>query len=334
MGATRVFFGNNDQSLLHHWGIVHVLHTRYFENHLCGNGKVLRVWRPQRHISTQTSPESYRPMPRVYFMCNQLLTVIIIRSIPCEFFFPFIGRQPTKRPANNFMVCSCAMSSNYAWLVWLQIIFCSCENETTLFSFLRSLLRENGSFPNIFIVIYQKTNSVTLWYNYYGTPRLSQNIVICQCLATGSPSSKYEYRRASALLRNILACEQALCLGKNSKEREGKGGKGGLRGLSAFPSPHPAQLKACSQASNIQNIRICMGKKPIVSVTYENERISIKYTLPYLKCVLRLSCVVYGPIYGRFMAVLWVLCKRFSLCIKKTVYIKPIKRPVDHTGET
>ena len=44
-----------------------------------------------------------------------------------------------------------------------------------------------------------------------------------------------------------------------------------------------------------------MGKKPIVSVTYENERISIKNSLPYLKCVLRLSCVVHGPIYGRFM---------------------------------
>ena len=43
------------------------------------------------------------------------------------------------------------------------------------------------------------------------------------------------------------------------------------------------------------------GKKPIVSVTYENERISIKNSLPYLKCVLRLSCVVHGPIYGRFM---------------------------------
>ena len=70
---------------------------------------------------------------------------------------------------------------------------------------------------------------------------------------TGSPSSKYEHRRASALLRNI------------------------------------------------QNIRICMGKKPIVSVAYENERISIKNSLPYLKCVLRLSCVVDGPIYGRFM---------------------------------
>ena len=44
-----------------------------------------------------------------------------------------------------------------------------------------------------------------------------------------------------------------------------------------------------------------MGKKPIVSVTYENESISIKNSLPYLKCLLRLSCVVHGPIYGRFM---------------------------------
>ena len=41
-----------------------------------------------------------------------------------------------------------------------------------------------------------------------------------------------------------------------------------------------------------------MGKKPIVSVTYENERISIKDSLPYLKSVLRLSCLVHGPIYG------------------------------------
>ena len=42
---------------------------------------------------------------------------------------------------------------------------------------------------------------------------------------------------------------------------------------------------------------------PIVSVTYENERISIKNNLPYLKCVLRLSCVVHRrddlwPFYG------------------------------------
>ena len=44
-----------------------------------------------------------------------------------------------------------------------------------------------------------------------------------------------------------------------------------------------------------------MGKKPIVSVTQENESISIKDSLPYLKCVSRLSCVVHGPIYGRFI---------------------------------
>ena len=44
-----------------------------------------------------------------------------------------------------------------------------------------------------------------------------------------------------------------------------------------------------------------MGKKPTVSVTYENEKNSIKNSLPYLKCVLRLFCVVHGPNYGRFM---------------------------------
>ena len=83
--------------------------------------------------------------------------------------------------------------------------------------------------------------------NTYG----KNNFFITQ--TTGCPSSKYEHRETSALLRNI------------------------------------------------RNVRICMGKKPIVSVTYENERISIKNSLPYLKCVLRLSCVVHGPIYGRFM---------------------------------
>ena len=40
---------------------------------------------------------------------------------------------------------------NVAQLCWLQILHCSCANESTLFSFLRSLLRENGSFAKIFI---------------------------------------------------------------------------------------------------------------------------------------------------------------------------------------
>ena len=45
-----------------------------------------------------------------------------------------------------------------------------------------------------------------------------------------------------------------------------------------------------------------MGKQPIVSVTYENETISIKKQLTLLKNV----CYVY-PVWstGRFIAVLW-----------------------------
>ena len=84
---------------------------------------------------------------RVYWQWKRL----IIRS---KFFFLFIGREPTKWPANNclqIMVYLCAMPSN---CVWLQIIFCAFVQETVLFSFLRSLLRENCRslcFPTIFI---------------------------------------------------------------------------------------------------------------------------------------------------------------------------------------
>ena len=57
-----------------------------------------------------------------------------------------------------------------------------------------------------------------------------------------------------------------------------------------------------SHNGTCRNIRICIGKRHIVSVTYKNERISIKKNgSPYVKCVLRLSCVVHGSIYGRFM---------------------------------
>ena len=88
------------------------------------------------------------------------VTRIIIQS---KFFFLFIGREPTMWPANNclqILVCSCAMLSN---CVWLQIIFCSYVKETVLFSFLRSLLHENGRslrFPRIFI------KKQTWWSNY------------------------------------------------------------------------------------------------------------------------------------------------------------------------
>ena len=87
----------------------------------------------------------------ISLIMKMMITTIIIR---CKCFFLCIGRQPATWPANNclqIMVCSCAMSFN---CFWLQILFCSCVNETTLFSFLRSLLRENGRslrFPKIFL---------------------------------------------------------------------------------------------------------------------------------------------------------------------------------------
>ena len=85
------------------------------------------------------------------------------------------------------MVCSCAMPSNY---VWLQIIFSSCVRETVLYSFLRSLLPENGRshrFPRIFIkknklgdrMIKQSLNSVIAKYHDLSVSRRS---IICLSL--------------------------------------------------------------------------------------------------------------------------------------------------------
>ena len=72
------------------------------------------------------------------------------------------------------MVCSCTMSSD---CVWLQVTFCSCVNETTLFSFLQLLLHENGRslhFMKIFVKIQLGDQMVV---NDYWT-WLSQSIVI------------------------------------------------------------------------------------------------------------------------------------------------------------
>ena len=59
-----------------------------------------------------------------------------------------------------------------------------------------------------------------------------------------------------------------------------------------------------------------MGKKPIVSVTYENERISTKKQLTLLEMCVTSRSPVWST--GRFMAVLWVK----PLYREKTVYIK------------
>ena len=101
----------------------------------------------------------------------------------------------------------------------------------------------------------------------YNVGCLSVKIVQLAFHTTGSPSSKCEHRRASALLRNI------------------------------------------------QNIRICMGKNPIVSVTYENERISIKKQRTLLKmCVTSLLCgpgVDLWPFYG-FLCLCYIERKPFT----------------------
>ena len=60
-----------------------------------------------------------------------------------------------------------------------------------------------------------------------------------------------------------------------------------VNAITGSPSSKYKHRRALALLRNIQNIRLCMGKKPIISVTYENERISIKNSLPYLKCVLR-----------------------------------------------
>ena len=94
-----------------------------------------------------------------YFPQPHPITVIIIRY---KCFFLFIGREPNTWPTNNLlqiMVCSCAMSFNS---FWQQILFCSCVNESTLFSFLRSLLRENGR-SLCFLKIFLKKQ--TRWSN-------------------------------------------------------------------------------------------------------------------------------------------------------------------------
>ena len=71
------------------------------------------------------------------------------------------------------------------------------------------------------------------------------------------------------------------------------------------PSSKYEHQRTSALLRNIRNIRIYMWKKPIVSVTYENERISIKKkkkTLTLLKmCVTSLRCSPRAdlwPFYG------------------------------------
>ena len=51
-----------------------------------------------------------------------------------------------------------------------------------------------------------------------------------------------------------------------------------ISSTTGHPSSKNEHRRASALLRNIQNIWICMGKKTIVSVTYKNERISIKKT--------------------------------------------------------
>ena len=44
-----------------------------------------------------------------------------------------------------------------------------------------------------------------------------------------------------------------------------------------------------------------MGKNLSFPQPTKMKGFQLKNSLPYLQCVLRLSCVVHGPIYGRFI---------------------------------
>ena len=89
------------------------------------------------------------------------------------------------------MVCSCAISS-YC-VNWLQITFCSCVNETVLFSFLQSLLRENGRslrLPKIFI------KKQTRWSNgkktfELGYRKISRFVSVSQINYLHQPSASH-----------------------------------------------------------------------------------------------------------------------------------------------
>ena len=152
--------------------------------------------------------------------CNTVSQIIVMQIkiiiIRCKCFFLFIGQKPTTWPANNclqIMVCSCAMSFN---CFWLQILFCSCVNETTLFSVLRSLLHENGRslrFPKIFLgdrMIKQLLNSVIAKYRDFSVSRRS---IICFSLRLrqiidllATDKSRYFAQPRPIIIANCCCC--------------------------------------------------------------------------------------------------------------------------------
>ena len=119
------------------------------------------------------------------------------------------------------------------------------------------------------------------------------------------PSLKY-YQALNDITRKIKTIEKKKNICTTSRP-----------GSQVSPSSKYGHRRASTLLRNIRNIRICMGKQPIASVTYENKRISIKKNR-----TLHKMCYV-SPVWsmGRFMAFLWVVLETvFSLYIKFTKF--------------
>ena len=148
----------------------------------CGICKMWAVKLPATNAFI-TDSKNLKSSTIVEHVWNKL---IIIR---CKCCFLFIGQEPTTWPANNclqMMTCSCAMLFN---CFWLQILFCSCVNETTLaprlFMWSLSSLLGRQRVLTAFQRYYLLKNKLSdrMIKQYYYWTQLLQNIMICQCLA-------------------------------------------------------------------------------------------------------------------------------------------------------
>ena len=146
------------------------------------------------------------------------------------------------------MVCSCAMSLNY---FWLQILFCLCVNETTLFSYLRSRLRENDA--DCFAsrrysvknklgdrMIKQSLNSVIAKYRDLSVSCIFCRSIICRSRIRLRGGSRIFFRRGCTRLflyfntnkpRSFFFCTIPVVL---ENRRSSQGGEG-----CAPPAPSP-----------------------------------------------------------------------------------------------
>ena len=218
---------------------------------VCARFPVCRAW--LLHTHSQCTCQNLKITCGWTSFCNRLTwrNHIIIR---CKFFFLFIGQELTTWPANKclqIMVCSCAMSSNF---VWLQIIFCSCVNETTLFSLLQSLLSENGRllrFPKILCDRMKKQllNSVVAKYSDLSVSRRS---IIClslwlrQIIDLLATDKSWHFAQPHPIIVNYLQSSDSVGM----QCRLEKNTSAHLRSWSVLP--HSVGRVACSRVSSLR----------------------------------------------------------------------------------